>query len=183
MIEDRTPAEGATKPSQSQADAAYVHLKRRILRCELAPGEHVTERALTDETGYGKTPVREALGRLSADGLVTALPRQGYRVTTITIGDVEQLYEVWLMIGPAIARTAVERDVDGLMSRVVELLPRVVDSQIEVGREVLATLARATGNRRLVELALWVNDGLARVFTIAERARAGPGPARRSSEP
>src|SRR6266536_4604144 len=67
-------------PAGSLADEAYVQLKRKIIRCELPPDLLVTESQLVRESGLGKTPVREALGRLVQEGLVRNIPRHGYEV-------------------------------------------------------------------------------------------------------
>lgn len=65
----------------SLSDAAYNALEERIVTLELAPGSAISEQALCQETGLGRTPVREALQRLAREGLVVILPRKGIRVT------------------------------------------------------------------------------------------------------
>jgi len=87
MTSDRIvdlPAGRSTEPSvhhaTALADAAYTTIKERIRTCQLAPGQRITEKGLVEDTGYGKTPVREGLGRLVNEQLVDVMPRSGYRV-------------------------------------------------------------------------------------------------------
>ena len=91
----------STRVRRSLASEAYVILKGRILRCEIAPGERLTEARLVRELGLGKTPIREALVRLIHDRLVRNMPRHGYEVTPITLADVEDLFRLRLILEPA----------------------------------------------------------------------------------
>ncbi|MGH3446446.1 MAG: GntR family transcriptional regulator, partial [Nocardioidaceae bacterium] len=56
--------------TSSLSHSAYRMLKSLIIRCELLPGEQVSERVLTTQYGLGRAAVRTALSRLSQDGLV-----------------------------------------------------------------------------------------------------------------
>ena len=110
-LNDASVADKATSLSRktlasSQGEIAYTELRRRIIRCELEPGERITEAQLASVTGIGKTPVREALTRLVQDGLVRSIPGHGYEVTPITLGDVQDLYNFRLIIEPAAAQLA-----------------------------------------------------------------------------
>ena len=62
------------RAARSLASEAYALLKRRIIRCEIAPGARLTEAQLGRELGLGKTPIREALVRLIHDRLVRTCP-------------------------------------------------------------------------------------------------------------
>lgn len=63
------------------AEFAYTKLREEIIR-RLAPGEYLNEEYLTD-IGLSRTPAREALVRLAADGLVEIMPNKGARVATL----------------------------------------------------------------------------------------------------
>src|SRR5919197_450469 len=93
----------ATVAAESLADQAYARIRRRIVGCELAPGDQVTESQLVETHGIGKTPVREALQRLAQEGLVQPIRRHGYRVAPITLRDVRDLFGLRLIIQPAAA--------------------------------------------------------------------------------
>ena len=95
------------KAKISLGEAAYRRLRADIMSCRLAPGERLTERQLTDSTGFGATPIRAALTRLDHEGLVLTLPRKGYKVSPLTPRSIENLFEVWSLIGPEIFRRGV----------------------------------------------------------------------------
>ena len=73
------------------ASRAYREIRDLILRCGLAPGEPINERALIKQTAIGRTPIREALLRLSAEGLVI-FSGQDIHVAPVTFENVRALY-------------------------------------------------------------------------------------------
>jgi DNA-binding GntR family transcriptional regulator len=78
----------------------------------------MTERALAFETGWGIGPIREALKRLENEGLVRTLPRRGYLVTPLTTKSVDDLFALWRLLAPELARTGIERATPEQMARV-----------------------------------------------------------------
>ena len=110
-----------------------------IVSLELRPGAVIDERALTEQLGIGRTPVREALRRLAIENLVEVFPRRGMFVTKVEIRDLASLSEVRITLESQAARLAAERATD-------------------VEREELAALARVfddgkrRGVRELMEL-------------------------------
>lgn len=67
---------------------------------------------MAEATGFGRTPVREALRRLVSEGLVEVRPRKGYRVTPITLDDVQHVFELRLLLEPAAVELAIARSTD-----------------------------------------------------------------------
>ena len=64
---------------------AYQYLKTKILNCEYRPNEFLNEQKLCAEMGnISRTPMRDALGRLEQEGLITILPKKGLMVSGIT---------------------------------------------------------------------------------------------------
>ena len=86
---------GATPEPEprSLAEKAYELLVRKITRLELAPGSVLVEKALIEEFGIGRTPIREAMQRLAIERLVDHLPNRGMLVSEITATGVQQIYE------------------------------------------------------------------------------------------
>ena len=78
----------AASASSSIADA----LRRQILSGELKPDQPINERAVAEELGVSRTPVREALFVLQGEGLVELSPRRYARVRRITASDISQIY-------------------------------------------------------------------------------------------
>ena len=87
-------------------DQVYEAVRRDILCCALPPGAAISEASLAARYGYGKSPVRLALSRLRQEGLVHASPRRSFVVSSITLRDVHDLYELRLVLEPAVARLA-----------------------------------------------------------------------------
>ena len=69
--------------SETLADRAYRLIEEAIVRVDLAPGLRLTEQDLAARFGLGRTPVREAVQRLVADGLLVVYPRKGMAVAPI----------------------------------------------------------------------------------------------------
>lgn len=107
----------AQRPS-TLPDHVYSILKQRILSCVLKPDERLVEKTLCDELQVSRTPLREALNRLSHEGLVFVQARAGYRVAPIDLESFRSLAELRAIIEPQAAALAAERataeDIAGL---------------------------------------------------------------------
>lgn len=75
-------------------DTAYAEIKRRILDNEFPSGYSALEPELALSLGISRTPVREALVRLQAEGLVEVVPRRGMRVMPISATEMAHIYQV-----------------------------------------------------------------------------------------
>lgn len=91
------------------AEQAAVQLRRAILDGELAPGARLGEVELAAQLGMSRTPVREALRSLSAQGLVEILPNRGARVVRWSATDLQEIYELRAMLESHAARRAATR--------------------------------------------------------------------------
>lgn len=114
MASKRPPAKRARAlPDHSLTDQAYAKLEELIVTLELAPGEVVSEAALSEQLGIGRTPIREALHRLARERLVNILPRRGIVVSEINVGAQLRLLEVRREIERLVARSAARRASEG----------------------------------------------------------------------
>ena len=91
---------------QSKVDLVHARLKREIELGDLAPGTSLSELSLVARTGASRTPVREALRRLAAEGLVDLTPRSGARVSRVSAQSVRDLFEFRQLLEPAATRQA-----------------------------------------------------------------------------
>jgi DNA-binding GntR family transcriptional regulator len=91
------------------SEKAYHLIKQRIVTLDLAPLSVIDERVLGEELGLGRTPIREALHRLSAEGLVNIAPRRGMFVADISITDLARIFEVRIALEQLCARLAAQR--------------------------------------------------------------------------
>lgn len=95
--------------STSLTDEAYAALEERIVTLEMAPGTFVSEQALAQDIGLGRTPIREALQRLAREGLVAILPRKGILITDIDPARQLLVLEVRRELERLLSRTAASR--------------------------------------------------------------------------
>lgn len=101
----------AAQPDQTSPTrdgGAYAALRSAILAFELAPGERLSERGLETVAGGSRTPVRAALMRLAADGLVQRVGR-GWQVTPIDLAEVRAVMEYREALETAVVRLAALR--------------------------------------------------------------------------
>lgn len=100
-------------PSElSMTDRAYAELEEMIVTLRLEPGTVLSEAVLAKRLKIGRTPIREALQRLSRDGLVNILPRRGILVSEINLHSQLRLLEVRRELERLMARAAAERASD-----------------------------------------------------------------------
>src|SRR5512132_1777847 len=92
----------------SKADLVHRRLREEIELGELAPGTPLSELSLVERTGASRTPVREALRRLAAEGLVDLTPRLGARVSRVSAQSVRDLFEFRQLLEPVAIRQATE---------------------------------------------------------------------------
>ncbi|MFI6938309.1 GntR family transcriptional regulator [Streptomyces sp. NPDC050418] len=136
----------------SLRDLAYDAVRRRILDGELPPGARLVERDLAAELEVSRIPLREALRRLEADGLVLLVPHRGALVAPFTPADVRDLFDVRESLESLAARLAAERaDSDGL-ARLAERL-QSARSAIAAGDRGSIATANAGFHTDIVELA------------------------------
>jgi DNA-binding GntR family transcriptional regulator len=92
------------------ADGTYDAIKGMILDHEISPGEHVGIDDLSRDLSVSQTPVREALARLEADGLVTKIPLRGYEATDLlSVQQFDNLFQFRAVIEPWAAAEASRR--------------------------------------------------------------------------
>jgi DNA-binding GntR family transcriptional regulator len=145
-------------------EQTYVLLRERILRRELNPGERISVDEVARALGVSRTPVMDALKRLAADGLVEVHPRRGSFVSELTARDVEELFDIRIMIELYAAERVVRNgNVDRFLANIQDAL-RGMDHSVEGGeyrdyqsfitndRNFHLALVVMTENRRMVEM-------------------------------
>ncbi len=107
--------------NMSLASQVFERLEKNILTGVYAPGEVISEKRLTAELGVSRTPIREALGRLMEDGLVSDSP-SGTVVLGITPQDVDDTYEIKRRIEGYAGRMAAENMTDEQIKELRDIL-------------------------------------------------------------
>lgn len=91
------------------SEQAYELIKHKIIVLELPPLSYIDEQALMVSLQLGRTPIREALHRLAAEGLVFFAPHRGMFVAEISITDLQKIFEVRLALERFCVRLAAQR--------------------------------------------------------------------------
>jgi DNA-binding GntR family transcriptional regulator len=142
----------------SVPDRVYAILREQILAGELEPESRLHQEGISAELGVSRTPVREAIARLAAEGLVELLANRGARVAAIGKGDMEAAYVARLGVEPLAARLAAERQ-GGTRGLRKAMTPtrKGPKAAYAASRAFHLELAAASGNRFLVDFAesLW----------------------------
>ncbi len=94
---------------QTQAEQAFDALENLLVTLQLQPGAKVQEKDLAGAVGLGRTPVREAVQRLSAQGLLTVYPRKGLVVSPVRQSELAQIVEVRRVLERLLVVKAAER--------------------------------------------------------------------------
>lgn len=102
-------SEGERGRERTLADRAYTLVHDAIIRGDIAPGDRLPIDELAASLGMSPMPVREALRRLDAVGLVEHVPHRGATVTELSVSDLVNLYEARLALEPLAVRHAAER--------------------------------------------------------------------------
>jgi len=106
------------------AQATVVALRQRILAGSFSEGTPLRQDALAAELCVSRIPVREALRQLEVEGLVTFTPHRGAVVSSLSITDIEELFDLRALIESDLLQHAVARLTAADFSRVDELLDR-----------------------------------------------------------
>src|SRR5690625_2788182 len=130
------PAAGT--PVRSLSAVAYSRLRDLVVTLELPPGAVLEERQLMERLQLGRTPVREAVRRLSGEGLVRIFARRGTVVAPVDVRDLTHVSEVRTDLEALGAKLAAQRADSADRSRARELLD-------EIGAAPLTALSATPG--------------------------------------
>jgi len=140
--------------SPSLRDAAYDAIKHRIITCVFKPGDYLNEAFVSATIGIGRTPVHQAIDRLTQDGLLEVIPRKGVIVKPISLDEVADIIDARRINEPYCARLAAERADYVDISVLGDILNRAdawtevrnIEQMMLLDREFHIALARAAKN-------------------------------------
>jgi DNA-binding GntR family transcriptional regulator len=165
------------------AEATYLGLRQAIYQGAIPEGTVLRERELASALGVSRTPIRESLARLEAEGIVVAIPHGGVVVAEVSPQDVEEIYELRAGIEGMAARLAAQRASDAELAALGEVLQEMTvlarDGQLESLPPLAARFHRllyeAARNRRLQALAVNCYEAVQRVkrSSLMRPGRAG----------
>jgi len=167
------------------AERAYVALKDVILSLDVyeRPGEvRLDERALAQDLGISRTPVREAMAQLEREGFVRSVPRRGIYVVRKTKQEVIELITAWAALEGMAARLITQKATDADIGKLRQMFATFENGQLhakldeysQVNIEFHQTIIRMSENRVLIDLAenLFAHMRMIRRKTIGEDDRA-----------
>lgn len=166
-------ADGAPRRSE----AVYAELRQAILRGTLRAGERLHEEGLARRLRVSRTPVREAMGRLEAEGLAAALPRRGLAVAEVSPEHVMEIYLVREVLEGAASRLAARHVTHLEVARLEKLFEGMQEAAARddtpameaLNRRFHALIYRAAKNRLIERIlgGLWDDLGRFGVTTFA----------------
>jgi DNA-binding GntR family transcriptional regulator len=143
-------------------DRAYQTIREGIMRGTYAQGSHITAQGLATVSGLSRTPVREAMRRLHAEGLIRIIPNRGAFVAHWDKTEIEHIYDLRVLLEGFAAESAARRVTPEQLVELRETadeMQALVD-QPDPSREAIAevndrfhkAVLKASGNARLQEL-------------------------------
>ena len=157
----------ATADGTPLAQRAYTAVREAVDRGELAPGDRVSEYQVASWLKISRTPAREALQRLEAEGLLAYSPRRGLVVVTMDEHALDELYQAREIIEGAIARFAADNGSGPELSAILrhsDLEPSLVDDRERMyqhNREFHELIRRAAHNRYMAKVSASLHDFVA----------------------
>lgn len=148
-------------PDPNRTDRVYSDLRNMAATFAFKPNERINEGPLASTLGTSRTPLREALNRLAAEGFLTFQPGRGFFCRSLDPADILDLYEARQAVECEAATLAVDRASDADLATITDFLrqsearytegadPRVL---VELDEEFHMRLVRLAGNRELERL-------------------------------
>jgi DNA-binding GntR family transcriptional regulator len=147
------------------------------------PGQRLIERELCEQTGVGRTSIREALRQLEAEGLVTTIPHRGPAVSTMSADEAEQLYALRALLEGYAGRECARMRDSAIIARLRTHLARMKavagnddrDELLSAKTEFYAALLEGCGNvfvQRFLNMLL-NRVTLLRMTSMAHKSRIG----------
>ena len=155
----------AETTSDSIVEVVYEKLKVMSVRYEFKPGERLNEGVLAKALGVSRTPLREALTRLFAEGLLLFVPGKGFFCRKLDVNEVFSLYEMRRVLEVEALRISIERardeDIDSLLTFLDQTGPepgdRTVDELVDLDETFHERLMTMSGNAEMLRVLQNIN--------------------------
>ncbi|KZC99943.1 GntR family transcriptional regulator [Thalassospira sp. MCCC 1A02803] len=152
-IEEHQEMPTASVPKKGELHGKAVEvLRRMIMSGVLPPGQRLREMQLSSELGVSRTPIREALRTLAAEGLVDLLPNKSVVVAKLRAPDIVHLYQVFGALEGLAGELACLRVTSDEIAEIGRLFSQMVDLHTKGDRESYMA-ANQQIHRRVVEIA------------------------------
>ncbi len=159
-LRDPSPESPAPFDNLTLWQRVHEHLRQEILSNRLPPGSELNEVELARSLSISRGPIREAIGRLAAEGLVTVRPRRGAVVRSLSAEEFVEAYQLREALETMAVRLAVPRLTDAdreVLTGLTDEMERCaaagdLDRFFEANHAFHDAFVEASGNRRLLEL-------------------------------
>ena len=176
-------------PDQSLSDAVVDRIRTAIWSGVYAPGDRLVERRLAHEFGISHIPLREALARLTEEGLVEKLPRRGARVASLTPRMLEEVSSLRVVLEQFVVRRLKDRFTNGAHAELQVIVDHMVEGAEkhdlvrvhELDQQFHQRLWELTDHALLVELAAQMRSRTSHFYRAAA-ASLGPDEVRRHAD-
>ncbi len=134
---DPFPIKGLKR--ENLGNKVFEQIKEMIVRGEIAAGKRIIETEIAESMGISRTPVREAVRKLEAEGLLNLLPRGGYVVRGLDIADIEETFEIRGILESFASNLAAKRHAD---KEILPLEEKMEEFQTYLDKNDLRELTR-----------------------------------------
>jgi DNA-binding GntR family transcriptional regulator len=152
-------SQAASNPSLSQGALAYEGLRQLVREGRFPFGTLVSEQALAEQIGVGRTPIREAVSRLAHEGLLHRIPKRGVMIRALDIDEVRDLYDMREVMEEAGVHRAAQHMTSAELDQMAQVLAAAA-SAVEGGcswleyraldREFHSLIWEASRNKRMI---------------------------------
>ena len=146
------------KAPVSVVDRVHTQLREMAMTFRFLPGERINEAILAKELGVSRTPLREALNRLSAEGFLTFSANNGFFRKELDVKEMFDLYELRLCLESSAVKLAVDRATDEQLAQIEafcmesarEEPGRTIDDLVTMDEQFHETLMKLAGNVQML---------------------------------
>lgn len=143
-----------------KGNSVYDFILNQMMNGEILPGQTITERAIANEIGVSRTPIREAFKKLIEQGLMVYEPHKGVKVTFYSLEKIENLYEIREVLEGLAVRRLAERYTENNMLELeeyiklaeVEVVKGDLQKLSEINSQFHKSIAKLSGNHYLHEI-------------------------------
>jgi DNA-binding GntR family transcriptional regulator len=147
-------------------EQAYKYIKSKIVNLGFKPGEYLTDIQIAENLDISRTPVREAYRMLEREGLLVYEPRRGWRVYSLSLEDIHEIFEIKIALEGLIVRKSAKCDDPVLKKKLKETISLMrkasdeddVNSWVELDMDLHHLIFMMAKNQRVMNFIENIND-------------------------